>query len=85
MPGGFDIVIDTGQFHLVVFIDLSMIRSALPEEGVANLERAAYAYLLPAETETVESFGAWLLGPVGRSPAPPRDIAASRRRPGHRT
>ena len=29
MPGGLDIVIETGQFHLVVLIDLSMLRIPL--------------------------------------------------------
>lgn len=62
MPSGYDLVIDRGQFHLVVLIDLSTIRSALPEDVVAHLERAAHAYLLPAGAETIEAFGAWLLG-----------------------
>ena len=62
LPSGYDLVIDRGQFHLVVLIDLSTIRSALPEDVVAHLERAAHAYLLPAGAETVAAFGAWLLG-----------------------
>ena len=81
LPSGYDLVIDRDQFHLVVLIDLSLIRSTLPEEEVAHLERAAHTYLLPAGTETVAAFGAWLLGlleQVQRHPEMLRHPAAVR-------
>ena len=81
LPSGYELVIDRDQFHLVVLIDLFLIRSALPEEVVAHLERAAHTYLLPAGTETVAAFGAWLLGlleQVQRHPEMLRHPAAVR-------
>jgi hypothetical protein len=41
LPGGLDVVIDASQVHLLMLVDLSLIRSHLSETLYDTLERAA--------------------------------------------
>jgi len=67
LPGGVDIVLDSGQVHLVILIDSSLMRSRLPEEALKSLELAAAGRLLPAKRDDVRHLGNWLADLLDRA------------------
>ncbi len=71
LPGSLDVVIDGGQVHLLVLIDLAHLRATLTPEAIEALERAAAGRLLPASSAAVQTFGTWLLGVLDEMVARP--------------
>jgi AraC family ethanolamine operon transcriptional activator len=61
LPGALDCVIDAGQIHIIVLIELSLLVQMLTKEQVTALNKAATKRQLPIEKHALDSFTQWLL------------------------
>lgn len=61
MPGGLDVVIDTGQIHLIVLASLALLQRDLPEDRLSHLIEAAALRSLTDTPAELNRFGQWLL------------------------
>ncbi|NOR81448.1 MAG: helix-turn-helix domain-containing protein, partial [Methyloprofundus sp.] len=61
LPGGLDVVIDAGQTHIIVLIQLSLLERMLPKQQATVLKTAASKRQLPITKPAIDSFTQWLL------------------------
>jgi AraC family transcriptional regulator, ethanolamine operon transcriptional activator len=61
MPGPVDAVIEARQSHLIVLINLAVLRQALPDETASALISATTQRLLPLPSKETAVLGRWLL------------------------
>ena len=61
MSGVLDVVMSNGRDHFVVLIAVDLLQRALPANVADHLNRAADKHFIPASTEDLQQFGAWLL------------------------
>lgn len=62
LPGGLDVVVDSGQIQLVILLNPLLLIEHLSQEQVLMFKRAAKNHLLPSRQEDVTRLGAWILG-----------------------
>lgn len=60
ISGSVDAVFDSGQSHLMVLIDLKLLRKTLPPEVILRLENAAQTRFINADPRSVEVLTYWL-------------------------
>lgn len=60
MPGGLDALVDSGQEHLILLIDLELLQRSLSEEPYQALVTMAGNRLLPVAHSKIQSLGRWL-------------------------
>ncbi|NOR80433.1 MAG: helix-turn-helix domain-containing protein [Methyloprofundus sp.] len=61
VPGGLDVVLDAGQTHIVVLIEISLLERMLTHQQVTALKNAASRRQLPIERHALDCFTQWLL------------------------
>jgi AraC family ethanolamine operon transcriptional activator len=61
LPGALDVVLDAGQEHLIVLVNLVLIRKTWPAYIVRSIEHALASRWLPAHSGAVERLASWLL------------------------
>ena len=60
MPGGLDALLDSGQEHLILLINLELLQHSLSVETYSALLSMAGNHLLPAARSVMQSIGRWL-------------------------
>ncbi|NOQ13893.1 MAG: helix-turn-helix domain-containing protein [Methyloprofundus sp.] len=61
LPGGLDVVLDAGQAHIIVLIELSLLERMLTKEQLTALKYAASQRRLPIIERALDAFTQWLL------------------------
>jgi len=59
-PAGVEARFERGQTHFMTLVDLALVRSGMSGELVRECERRASVNLLPASSQVVASYGAWM-------------------------
>lgn len=67
MPGGLDVVVDTGQVHLILLVSLALLRRDMPEDGLWHLLEATAQRSLTNTPSKLNRFCLWLLGALAEA------------------
>ena len=67
LPGGLDVVIDAGQVHIIVLIEISLLERMLTKQQSTALKSAASKRQLPIVKHALDSFTQWLLNLLSHS------------------
>jgi AraC family transcriptional regulator, ethanolamine operon transcriptional activator len=60
MPGGLEVAFDSGEIHLILLLDLDLLRRTLPPELASRLEDAGSNRFVPTARTAVNSLSCWL-------------------------
>jgi len=74
LPGGVDMVVDSGDRHVVVLVKRALLRRYYRPERCAALEGAASTRFVPARPAEVERFGSWLRGLIENATQRPQAL-----------
>lgn len=61
MPGGLDVVVDTGQIHLILLVSLALLARHMAEDCLSHLLKTAARRSLTNTPSELNRFGQWLL------------------------
>jgi AraC family transcriptional regulator, ethanolamine operon transcriptional activator len=77
MPGGLEAVFDSGEVHLILLLDLDLLRRTLPPELASRLEDAGRDRFVPTERTAVNSLSCWLCEVLDNTARHPEALAYS--------
>jgi len=72
LPGSLDVVLDSGQEHVVALTRLEWLRARLDPVTARTIERCAASRVLPASARQGDALGTWLRRLLNRLHAEPR-------------